>query len=213
MKFHHRYPSIARLQTPKRVFRLMTISWGVAIGFALVCQPLQAADGWVALKESHTDMRPGDSDLVRIWKDALDREAAQVRADGGTVFIKGQETVLPTGGFKPTDFLAVDLSGRKATYIVSIMFQRPPVCDNGANSASAEQTPPICPVRVTIIPKDGSPATIKEAKGACGIQPSLWDGSPRDTGTFVRLVADRIELESVVSGKPLPGCSLSIPLS
>lgn len=213
MKFHHNYPSIARLQTPKRVLHLKAISWALAMGFAMASQPSQAADGWVALKEYRTDIHPRDSDLVRVWKDVLEHEASQIRANGGTIFIRGQETTLPPDGFKPTDFISADLSDQKATYLVSIMFQRPPGCDNGANSASAEQTPPVCPIRVTILPKDGSPVTIRELKGACAVEPSLWGGSPLETGTFARLISNRIELVSAVYGKPVQNCSLSIPLA
>lgn len=193
--------------------RVIALS-SVNIGFTLAATSAFAQDGtgWVALKESKTAVQAGDSDLVRIWKDVMDAEAQTIRAKGGKLFVKGVETELPAGGYRPTNFLSTEFKTDKATYIVSIMLQRPPGCDNGENGATVTATHSVCPARLTILPTDRSQASTIEMPGACGIWPSMQVEPVADTGSFARIEGDTIELEAIQAGKTVAGCEISFPL-
>ncbi len=203
-----------------RLPKLMFLAFGAIvisplnIGFTFGVTPASAQEesGWVQMKESKTDLKPGDGDLVRIWKDVLDAEAAQIHASGGKLFVKGKPTTLPAGGFRPTNFLSAEFETPQANYIVSIMLQRPPGCDNGENGADVSAIHSSCPARLTILPKDGSQPSTTEMPGACGIWPSMQVEPLANTGTFARMEGDAIQIEAIKGNATVPGCEVSFPL-
>ncbi|WP_234625053.1 hypothetical protein RMS29_027480 (plasmid) [Agrobacterium rosae] len=184
------------------------------IGFTFGLSPAVAQDeaGWMQMKEVKTEVQPGDSDLVRIWKDVMDSEAEKIRASGGKLFVKGEQTVLPAGGYRPTNFLSSEFQTDRATYIVSIMLQRPPGCDSGENGSAVTAIHSSCPARLTILPKDGSQPSTTEMPGACGIWPSMQVEPLENTGTFARIEADSIQVEAIKGNATIPGCEVSFPL-
>lgn len=183
------------------------------IGFTLPFSSAAAQDaGWVQMKEIRTEVKPGDNDLVRIWKDVMDGEAAKIQAAGGKLFVKGKPTILPKGGYRPTNFLSAEFETDKATYIVSIMLQRPPGCDGGENGADASALHSTCPARLTVLPKDGSEVSTTEMPGACGIWPSMQVEPVANTGTFARIEGDKIELEAIKANATVPGCEVAFSL-
>lgn len=185
-----------------------------AISMLAISQPIFSADnpGWTPMREVRTDIKPADSNVVRIWKDVLKAEADQIHAADGKLYVKGKLTTLPADGFRPSRFLWAEFKTDKADYIVSIMGQRPPACDNGANSAASATNHSVCPVRLTILPKDGSTATTTEMPGGCAIWPSDQDEAKDDTGSFARHAGDTIALEAIQDGSSIPGCNLSFSL-
>lgn len=203
-----------------RLHKLRFLSFGAIvlsalnIGFTFGPSPAAAQEegGWVALKETKTEVQPGDSDLVRIWKDVMDAEAEKIRSAGGKLFVKGQETTLPADGYRPSNFLSTEFQTDQATYIVSIMLQRPPGCDNGENGADVTAIHSVCPARLTVLPKDGSEASTTEMPGACGIWPSMQVEPQANTGSFARIEGDTIQVEAIQADKTVPGCEVSFPL-
>lgn len=175
--------------------------------------PAQAENsGWIPMREVRTNTTPSDSNIVRIWKDVLKGEADQIRAGDGKLYVKGKLTTLPADGFRPSRFLWAEFKTEKADYIVSIMAQRPPACDNGANGATATTIHAVCPARLTTLPKDGTAASTTEMPGGCAIWPSDLDEPKDDTGSFAKIEGDTVALEAIQGGTTIAGCNLSFSL-
>lgn len=167
---------------------------------------------WIPMQELTTGIKPPDNVVVRIWQDVLQAEADTIRSGDGQIYVRGERTTLPDDGFRPSDFLWARFEAEGAEYIVSIMGQRPPACDNGPNSATATTIHSVCPARLTTIPKDGSNATTVEQPGACTIWPSQAVEPEPNTGSFAKMEGDMISLEAMQNGTPVPDCRLTFSL-
>jgi hypothetical protein len=113
------------------------------------------ASSWVPMQELRTDIDPSDSSVAQIWQTEMQAEADAIRSRGSELYVQGEPTILPEGGFRPTYFLTTEFETEDANYVVSIMFQHEPACNNGPNTFASTQIHADCPARLATIPKDG----------------------------------------------------------